>query len=162
MIRKINSSYVRVPSSTIDGNFVTPTATTTCGFVQINPNQFKLADTVVIRAALLKSGTTNSYDMKLYWNTGTTITGASLLGSYTIPATTRYVQFSRRIWFYQTNSLFVINPSSSQLSDVDQPATTTIGIPSFDISKLGYFLISITASPSGTDKIKMLYLSLSV
>ena len=163
MIRKINGKRVRILSEGSQSRFEVPTGNTIINSVLISANELKSPDTLIIRAAVLKSGTTNTLTMRLYWNTTTSTVGATQLGLYGIGASTQYVQFYRRIFFSDNSTGIMMNTSFNSLTDMGDYGTTisTVSISNW-LSTTGYFFISIDGVGGATDQVSNVYISLEI
>lgn len=165
MIRNINTISSRPLSDNYSISYEVPTTTKILNRVFFDANELSAPNVYAFRSVILKSGTTNSYVFRLYWNTTLSTTGATLLASYELPATNiRYISINRKIFFDTSTTAQIMNPSySASTTDIgDFPTTLSSVSVSNWLSTAGYFFISCDASPSGVDSIKGLYLSIEV
>lgn len=163
MIRKINGKRVRILSDGTQTRFIIPTGNTILNDVIISANELKSPDTLTLRSAVLKSGTTNTLTMRLYWNTTLSTVGATQLGLYGIAASTQYVQFYRRIFFSDNSTGLMMDTVFNATNDMGDYATTisTVSISNW-LSTTGYFFISIDGVGGATDEVSGVYLSLEI
>lgn len=163
MIRKINGKRVRILSDGVQTRFIIPTGNTIINDVIISANELKSPDTLTLRSAVLKSGTTNTLTMRLYWNTTVSTVGATQLGLYGIAASTRYVQFYRRIFFSDNSTGIMMNTGFNATNDMGDYGTTisTVSISNW-LSTTGYFFITIDGVGGATDEVSGVYLSLEI
>lgn len=165
MIRKVNTKYSRLLS---DNNLVgpdTPTGGTILNSVFLNPNELPSPNVCHLRTLIEKNGTTNAFILRLYWNTTKTISGATLLGSYAMPAAAiGCISFTRRIFFNSSTTARMANPNySASTSDIqDLPTTISTITVSNWLSNGGYFFVYCDPSPSAVDTITGIYLSIEV
>jgi len=165
MIRNINGKYSRLLS---DNNLVgpiTPTGGTILNAVFLNPNELPSPNVCHLRTLIEKSGTTNAFIFRFYWNTTKTIGGATLLGSYAMPAAAiGTISLSRRIFFNTSTTARMLNPSySAQTNDIqDLPTTISTITVSNWLANGGYFFVYCDASPGAVDTITGIYLSIEV
>lgn len=161
MIRKINGEFTRIVSGTAESGLILPTALTLMNYIFIAGNVIKVGDVLTLRAAILKTGTTNSYVIRLYWNTLYTTSGATQLGVYTIPTTARHVQFYRRIHFSSSSAGKSLNTTFNTQNDMGDSATTmsTTSITNW-LTSDGFFFLTVDAGGARlTDSIQTIYLS---
>lgn len=163
MIRKINGKRVRILSDGVQTRFIIPTGNTIINDVIISANELKSPDTLTLRSAVLKSGTTNTLTMRLYWNTTLSTVGATQLGLYGIAASTQYVQFYRRIFFSDNSTGIMMNTGFNATNDMGDYGTTisTVSISNW-LSTTGYFFITIDGVGGATDEVSGVYLSLEI
>lgn len=165
MIRNINGKYSRLLS---DNNLVgpiTPTGGTILNAVFLNPNELSSPNVCQLRSVIQKSGTTNSFIFRFYWNTTKTFAGATLLGSYAMPAAAiGYISITRRIFFNSATTARMANPNySGSTTDIqDLPTTISTVTVSNWLSNGGYFFVYCDASPGAVDTVTGVYLSIEV
>ncbi len=163
MIRKINPIFARPLSENNIEPYVVPTGVTYLNKIIVDANELSSPNVYTLRSVILKSGTTNSYTFRLYWNTTVTTAGATLLASYTLPATTiQYIAIARYLYFDTNSTLQIMNPNyTAAASDIgDFPTTASTITVSNWLSNSGYFFVSCDAAPSGVDSVGSTYLSI--
>jgi hypothetical protein len=166
MIRKINGQQLRIPSGAAPETAVTPAVaapfimTNTCS---IQANKLSPGDTLIIRAAIRKTGTSNSFTLRVYWNTTVTTSGATQLALYTISASTLYFQFHRKIHFQSNNVAKIMNTAFNAINDGGDQATTisSVSIANW-LSTSGVFFMEIQTGVRATDTIRSLYITVEV
>lgn len=164
MIRKINGKQVRILSGNVEQAAQLPTVTLLLDYVYVAGGTFKVGDVIFIRTSLLKSGTANSYVIRLYWNTTYSTSGATQIATYTIPSADRNTFLFRRLHFSTSATALVLNTSFSSNNDMGDSATTfsTVSVASW-LSTSGYFFLSCDAGGARiTDTIRTLYISMEI
>jgi hypothetical protein len=105
MIRSFNNISDSIVGD-YDTSAFTSTAQTILNTITINPGDIKSGETFTVYAGFQKTGT-SVYDIKLYYNTATTITGAFILGSVTAASGDTSPTFTRTLYPYAGDPTFI-------------------------------------------------------
>lgn len=128
-----------------DTSAFTSNVETILNTITINTGDIKSGETFTVYAGFQKTGT-SVYDIKLYYNTATTITGALLLGSVTAASGDTTPTFTRTFYAYAGDPTFIdsLNPSFNSYDDwgnYTTPLSTTVLNNDIETTT-GYFMIT--------------------
>lgn len=168
MIRRINGVNLRRPSGLTASSFsslfsVTP-GDNILNHVFVTANTFTTGDIIFLRTSFIKSGSTDSYTIRFWWNSSLSTSGATQLGVYTNPAGTRQANINRKICFLSPSSGIVINTTTSIAGSSGDFAITlsTVSITNW-LTTDGYFFVTHSqVNLRVSDSVYCLYLSLEI
>ena len=163
MIKKINNKKVRLTSDGSLTNEVVPTSLTYLNSVLVNANTIKPPDTIFIRSKISKSGTTDPFTLRLYWNTGVTVSAAVQLATVTLLATNRTLDLNRRIFFSDNNNGRMFSTTQNVVTDFGGSTSALSLVTITDwLTTDGYFFMTCDAVAGGVDSIIGINLSLEI
>lgn len=165
MIRKINNKNLRILSGNTQSSGL-PTSLLYLNSVRsgsLSSDSNRIIDppnVVIFRAAFEKSNTTTGLTCSFYWNTTVDVSGATQLATFRIAQTSRYQQFSRRIYFTNSNTALLMNVNFNQSLDNGDNATTlsTVSVTNWSTTD-GYFFFTCAAESGTSDTITNIYLT---
>jgi hypothetical protein len=123
-ISGLSSQLYRVVN-TADSSTITGTTALTLVYSQLIPaNTFILGDIVRISYRGLKTGTAGNNSQTFYINTGNTVSGASLLGTFATTALVRIMQIDRKLYIKNvtTNTETYTNNTNSPYEYTNNPS----------------------------------------
>lgn len=148
MIHKLNGIKFGVESKTLSSVLVSGTTITLIDSIYIPANtlSFRFSEVAIVKfmAPITITLGTPDFTYYLYWNTGSTITGAIQLGTFTTAASSNGVSFIRHIYpelKSATNNIYVIDPTVSLIydyGDITSGLLTTV--TSIDFTIDGYLI----------------------
>jgi hypothetical protein len=169
MIRKFNGINLRVPGT---GNPSTATSSAVDSIAQsvlIPANTFVVGDCIRIRAAFSKTATVSTaFDVKLFWNTTNSVTGATQLAIYNSLSSDTSISLYRTMTFKSGNQAFLYSTGTSIVEDTGLSGTVVSGVTlsNINITTDGYIMSSVqrrVASGGRTeDTIRGFYLTVEV
>lgn len=125
--------------------------------ITIAANTLAANDVIDINARFLKTATAAA-TVRIYTNTATNLTGAVLLGTYTITGTNRFVAIKRSVVCKASGVLEVANAGNSILSDVFN-TTGTETTTTISYSGVNYLIVTMQLTNSA-DTIRRSYLQI--
>ena len=148
MIHKLNGIKFGVESKTLSSVSVSGTTITLIDSIYMPANtlSFRFSEVAIVKfmASITITLGTPTFTYYLYWNTGSTITGAIQLGTITTAASSSGVSFIRHIHPSDdggTDKIYVFDPTVSFISDYGDTTsgllTTVTGI---DFTIDGYLI----------------------
>lgn len=166
MIRRINGVNLRRPSGLTASSLTSLTGVAAgdniLNHVFVTANTFTTGDIILLITSFIKSGSTDSYTIRFWWNSSLSTSGATQLGVYTNPAGTRQANINRKICFLSPSSGIVINTTTSIAGSSGDFAITlsTVSITNW-LTTDGYFFVTHSqVLVRTTDSVYCLYLSL--
>ncbi len=153
MITNINGVELLFGASPTGSVNVTGATVTKLDSLVINPYEINTGDVIIVKFVADNTITSGApiFNYYLYTNTGDTIVGATLLGTYTTTAGSVGCGVLRHI-VAEDNKFIVIDPSVSLINDYGDFAGTNIStITSLNFSSTYYFLLAANLTLSKGD-----------
>lgn len=145
MIRNIDGVDLLFEVSAGGNASVTGTTVTKLDSILVSPNSINTGDVIIVKFLADNTITSGSpiFNYYLYTNTGDTIQGATLLGTYTTTAGSNGCGVLRHIVANERNKFIVVDPSVSLIYDYGDNVGVGIStITSFNFSSTNYFLLA--------------------
>ena len=145
MITNINGVELLFGASPTGSVNVTGATVTKLDSLVINPYEINTGDVIIVKFVADNTITSGApiFNYYLYTNTGDTIVGATLLGTYTTTAGSVGCGVLRHIVANEENKFIVVDPSVSINNDYgDLPGVGISTITSLNFSSSYYFLIA--------------------
>jgi len=120
--RKRNGIYLRMTYSAIEAAQEC-SSETILGTVNLRADYLQSGAIIAITTGLIKSGAVGTFTIKLYFNTTATISGATQMGTYTVPANGISPSIYRRFVFDSETTAKGMTSSFSATNDTGDQAT---------------------------------------
>ena len=148
MIHKLNGIKFGVESKTLSSVSVSGTTITLIDSIYIPANtlSFRFSEVAIVKfmASITITSVFPDFTYYLYWNTGSTITGAIQLGTFTAAASINDgVSFLRHIYPQQDspNKIYVFDPTVSAIYDYgDTTSGLLTAVTGIDFTIDGYLI----------------------
>ena len=147
MIHKLNGIKFGVESKTLSSVSVSGTTITLIDSIYIPANtlNFRYSEVAIVKfmASINITALFPDFTYYLYWNTGSTITGAIQLGTFTTAASSNGVSFLRHIYPQQgsPNKIYVFDPTVSAIYDYgDTTSGLLTAVTGIDFTIDGYLI----------------------
>ena len=165
MIRKINGKNLRTPGIGPYSTTVSPTTDTIVGYITVGANELQTGDVCRIRAPFTKgTGFNSTFVIKIYYNTSASLTGASLLGLYSVAGTDPSPILHRTFVIKSSSSLDIMNTTDDQYSSIISSTNGGSTVTSLNFNSTSYFIFTVIRTSTGraNDSITMNYITLEV
>jgi hypothetical protein len=156
MIHKLNGIKFGVESKTLSSVSVSGVTTTLIDSIYMPANtlSFRYSEVPIVKfiASITITLGTPNFTYYLYWNTGSTITGAIQLGTFTTVASSNGVSFLRHIYPEDdggTDKVYVIDPTVSLIYDYgDITSGLLTAVTGIDFTIDGYLIYAANKNVS--------------
>jgi hypothetical protein len=132
------------------------------GSVAIAPDYLVSGAIITTTNGIIKSGTTDAFTIKLYWNTSASLSGALQMGTYSVVAANTSPNLFRRFVFDSATTAKGMASTFSATNDSGDIATT---VASYTFSSWlingGYFFITGLRT-SGTETLQLVKMTIEV
>lgn len=159
--RKKNGISLRIDAVGLRTAFSCSTETI-LGSVVIAPDYLVSGAIITIHNSMIKSGTTDAFTIKLYWNATQSLSGALQMGTYSVVAANVSPGLFRRFVFDSATTAKGMISTASFNNDIGDIATT---VASYTFSSWlingGYFFITGLRT-SGTETLQLVKMSIEV
>jgi hypothetical protein len=139
----------------LEGTSVTATTTETITYsvlIPANTFTFNEGGIIDLNVRIQKNNTTNSYTMRVYENTTSSLAGAQQIMGNIGSASTAQYYFFMRTFSISRNTLTFMNVTSQNQDNRQESTAGVIGNSTFDCSVDNYIIVSLqlSASTGGT------------
>lgn len=159
--RKKNGISLRIDAQSLGAAYSCSTETI-LGAVTITPDYLVSGAIITVHNGIIKSGTTDAFTIKLYWNSTLNISGALQMGTYSVVAANVSPGLFRRFVFDSATTAKGMISTASFTNDAGDIATT---VASYTFSSWlingGHFFITGLRT-SGTETLQIVKMSIEV
>ena len=159
--RKKNGIYLRIPAATSSIAY-TCSSETVLGSVTLAPDYLVSGAIITTTNGIIKSGATDAFTIKLYFNTTQSLSGALQMGTYSVVAANTSPNLFRRFVFDSATTAKGMASTFSATNDAGDIATT---VASYTFSSWlingGYFFITGLRT-SGTETLQLVKMTIEV
>ena len=166
MIRRINSQKIRIPGIGVDSISTNSTTETIIGSLSIASNTITTGDVCRIRNVFRKETANNTaFEIKLYFNTISSLVGATQLATYSAGGTESSPSLQRTFVIKSTSSIEIYSFSgatnASYFGDSTIPSSTITGL---DFTSTSYFITTVRRLTIGrtNDNILLSYITFEI
>ena len=143
-----NNVYSRIILNDFVNDGITGTTVNTIIRSYLIPsNTFVANNSLDILCSVFKNTTSNNVTFRVYLNTSVSLTGATLLGTYALTSTTKFVNFQRTHIVASSSLLYGFPPTVSNITD-RAVTNIEIGLMPFNILVDNYIIFAIQLSNS--------------
>ena len=165
MIRKVSGENLRTPGIGSYSSTVSPTTETIVGYMTVGAGELTTGDVCRIRAPFTKgTGFNSTFDIRLYYNTSSSLTGAVQLGVYTVDGADPSPIMHRVFVIKSSSSLDIMNTTDNQYSSILSSTNGGSTVTSLNFNSISYFIFTVIRTSTGraNDSITMNYITLEV